>query len=858
MRASLAWRLSAIAFGSLSIWGCRGDTGTQGTPGAACWDLDANGACDVASEDKNGDGVCDVGDCQPVLFGTLRVQVTDAASDAVAGATVITAPATATETTDAQGVATFVDLPLGAYTVYVNAAGYDSAQEPASVAAGLTSIVAITLDEAASVPPTVTTIDQYQVGYGRTVTLTATAVSPNHPASTLSYRWEQAEGPPVTLSGADTATPSFTTGALADLYGDLPSRFGVLPIFPEVAGGYVFDVTVTDPSGATATASVTVRAAENTTGLPDVPVGIRVYLVAAAAGSHSWTLVVPPGSTATLSDGASRLPSFVPDQPGTYSVTETVSGDTMDLRAGMWLGILGNESTCTGCHNGVVAPDKFTSWAGTGHATFFSRQIDGVPGQDETYEAGCVGCHTVGYSLAAQNGGFADVAATLGWTFPETLQAGNWASLESGYPGLARLANIQCESCHGPQISTAHMTGAARTSLASELCASCHGEADSVYPLLWRGSPHANLEMAQGEATVESRGAFAAHCGRCHAGQGFLAYLDQLDNGTAATASLRKPDGSPADVGYLGSLGLTRDQVQPETCATCHDPHDATNPHQLRVFDSQTLAAGFDVAGVGEGALCMTCHNTRSGAHGADAGDPPDYSAPHVAAQADVFMGKSAYYVTGSRLSGHAVIQDTCVTCHVRLLPASVPSFAPSNHTFEADTTICVSCHGDGVTGAPTQTAVLSEMDELASALGTALANVIAGQVAASGSFAVRAWDPATDLYSSSSSGTANVTIDQAPTAAEPVSIHGQQGFTVTLPSDVTFQLTNGDFVTTNKVSFQLGSLFTQTGGAALVSPASDIVRAGWNYYLVLGDGSRGIHNPSFVFEILDASLSAL
>ena len=35
----------------------------NGTPGIECWDLDQNYACDPASEDKTGDGVCDVSDC---------------------------------------------------------------------------------------------------------------------------------------------------------------------------------------------------------------------------------------------------------------------------------------------------------------------------------------------------------------------------------------------------------------------------------------------------------------------------------------------------------------------------------------------------------------------------------------------------------------------------------------------------------------------------------------------------------------------------------------------------------------------------------------------------------------------------
>ena len=37
-----------------------------------------------------------------------------------------------------------------------------------------------------------------------------------------------------------------------------------------------------------------------------------------------------------------------------------------------------------------------------------------------------------------------------------------------------------------------------------------------------------------------------------------------------------------------------------------------------------------------------------------------------------------------------------------------------------------------------------------------------------------------------------------------------------------------------------------------------DLLKAGWNWALVDSDGSRGVHNPSFVLGVLDASIDAL
>ncbi len=36
------------------------------------------------------------------------------------------------------------------------------------------------------------------------------------------------------------------------------------------------------------------------------------------------------------------------------------------------------------------------------------------------------------------------------------------------------------------------------------------------------------------------------------------------------------------------------------------------------------------------------------------------------------------------------------------------------------------------------------------------------------------------------------------------------------------------------------------------------IAKAGWNYLPVEGDGSEGVHNPSFVLEVIEAAREAL
>ena len=232
-------------------------------------------------------------------------------------------------------------------------------------------------------------------------------------------------------------------------------------------------------------------------------------------------------------------------------------------------------------------------------------------------------------------------------------------------------------------------------------------KAQADFRAQWARTGHANRELARDEASVETRGESAAHCGRCHSEQGFLAWLPQLEKGNSGL--ITKPDGSPADVPYLASLGLTRFSVRPVTCTTCHKAD-----YTLRVTASTSvLPAGFRAAGVGLGAQCMTCHNTRNGAIAWNLPDPRRYTAPHTAAQADVIMGKNAFFVPPAEatISPHAsFIGDSCVTCHMR--------FTKESHTYKPAAGICTRCHGADMNPARVQNGIKTLLHEVETAIG--------------------------------------------------------------------------------------------------------------------------------------------
>lgn len=338
----------------------------------------------------------------------------------------------------------------------------------------------------------------------------------------------------------------------------------------------------------------------------------------------------------------------------------------------------------------------------------------------------------------------------------------------------------------------------------------------------WARSGHANRDLARDEATVETRGATAAHCARCHAEQGYLAWLPQLERGDSGL--IVKPDGSAADTMYLSNLGLNKFSVRPITCTTCHTPD-----FKLRVTKSTpVLPSGFRAVGVGLGAQCMTCHNTRNGAITWNVDDPRRWTAPHVAAQADVIMGKNAFFVQPSdaNVSPHATfIGDSCVTCHVR--------FNKESHTFKAAKDVCTRCHGADMTASRVQGGIETLLHEVERAIA---ARVMAQKDKIA---MIRNWDPQTDAYSD------NFRVDPGQIiSVDLVEIHGQQGLKLNLR-------TGGGWLS------QVGSVVDASGKP--VFPTSDvIVRAGWNYYLIHSDSSEGVHNPKFARTVLLATLEAL
>lgn len=176
--------------------------------------------------------------------------------------------------------------------------------------------------------------------------------------------------------------------------------------------------------------------------------------------------------------------------------------------------------------------------------------------------------------------------------------------------------------------------------------------------------------------------------------------------------------------------------------------------------------------------------------------DPAARPAPHASAQADIVMGTNGFQVEGVNYSSspHTAVKDTCFGCHMADLGGGYPS-----HTFEADVQTCEPCH-QGI-------------------------NTINMKAKAD-------YDGDGDLEGFQ---------DEV------------DGLLKNLHDTIEARLEGGTFASSH------GQIvFTAPDGNEMNDVPADLYHAAWNYYLVVNDGSRGIHNPVYVVQLLQQSILML
>ncbi|MFW6200982.1 MAG: cytochrome c3 family protein [Gemmatimonadota bacterium] len=276
-------------------------------------------------------------------------------------------------------------------------------------------------------------------------------------------------------------------------------------------------------------------------------------------------------------------------------------------------------TVCGNCHIG-----KQGGWEETGHASAWHDLQESGSAQGF-----CEGCHTTN---------------SLGSPVVEGREGGWFAADEERYH------DVQCESCHGPGLD--HVTNPDATQPLAPLdvdidldgdgtvdalaCGECHSGAHQPFVEEWVVSPHGQMANS---AFPASR---VEQCDGCHTGEGALRQW-------GVRSSYLERD----EVLHSGESNLAI------TCGVCHDPHDATNEHQLR-FPVATASA--------DEHLCAQCHDRTTtpnpeSSHGLE---------PH-APETALLVGEAGHFFPGSSIDRGQIIGShgsegndrLCATCHI-------------------------------------------------------------------------------------------------------------------------------------------------------------------------------------------------
>lgn len=758
-------------------------------------------------------------------------------------------------------------------------------------------------------PPIVAAVavNLYDVGFANNVVLDGTKVS-TVGMGTPTYSWTQQANSlghkaPGRLSASNVVAPTLTTGALTNFVDmaktpttiyvndiDDTGYTNALYVVPEhrlgTIGGvsldneqaaeatYIYRLLVSDGS-ITRTGTFTVACSIQTPAHPNIPVGMTAYYKS-STNTTSWSLLSKPVlSGALLTHTNEFIAQLRPDVEGVYIIRDNTTGKTVTNTAATYVGWTGAPLSCDICHgpaNSFGNPDMVSLWQKTGHATMAKLGVNGV--LSSHYSESCFVCHTLGYNKApsaSSNGNFYAVEKQLGWTFPSVLASTNYAAMPQK---LQNLANIQCESCHGP--GSRH-PGEPSVSMDVKVCSQCHQNGSNhVRPSQWETSMHAGAY----DNTSQSRGT-NPQCSRCHSPVGFAA----IGKGTADRSTT---NGVPTGTGPL-------------SCQACHDPHNAfgspqdpatglTDRHQLRIYDSFLMGnpyfrsnnvyvamgdsltcldprltnSNVIVTNAGKSAACMTCHNGRQlpmqtilygtntvlsakTLRPSTTGVSKMYQTgnTHDSPVAEVFTGIGAYDY--GRLMGnsfHTYLAD-CQTCHMYVLRAPVNNVPQDSLAID-----------DVVT--PVTTAVYSQFSNL---LGdhtfkvsydytTGSTQHTADNIAACNQCHASFFDPVTSFDFKSAN--AQDYDGDGVIAGVQTEVHG-------LLNNLGYLVKQtGVTITTNSTG-QVTAISTSAGYATNnVVLAEAQYKAAWNWLVCYNEGSFGVHNTQFSIRLLQSTYTDL
>lgn len=354
------------------------------------------------------------------------------------------------------------------------------------------------------------------------------------------------------------------------------------------------------------------------------------------------------------------------------------SNDNVNMNSGITGKFIGS-TRCMICHE-----NTHNEWSNTLHARAL-ESLEAI-GQDENPD--CLVCHTVGFG---EDGGYVDRATTLD------------------------LANVGCESCHGPAANHASNPSDASlrppVDISSDVCGACH--TDSHHPNFedWQMSGHAGV-LGFIADDISMGGSDTTRCGGCHSGDVF--YLQNIANESVSDDQF---------------MGVAPEDLNGTTCAICHDPHartsNAPTPEDGRDFQlrfpevaspvpTNTIAAATDSDRFN---VCGQCHHSRGRTWESTS------RGPHHSVQSNVYAGEMPVPVDAneepqllvqSRTSVHSFAVEQCATCHLyRQDFQDEQAPAISGHTFTVNNAGCATsgCHPSVDAAVAAQATLMGEVE---------------------------------------------------------------------------------------------------------------------------------------------------
>jgi hypothetical protein len=379
-----------------------------------------------------------------------------------------------------------------------------------------------------------------------------------------------------------------------------------------------------------------------------------------------------------------------------------------------------------------------------------------------------------------------------------------------------QLEGVQCENCHGPAANHAANPGdptvVPRVELAAQVCGGCHSaqfaplSVAGLHPSFfedWNASPHQAV-VPDVLASMSSSTNSISSCGRCHSGSARLALLE----------------------GQNPSATLTNDFNVAITCAICHDPHATqvwtnvlsgviafTNSltgngilitnnqlglvytNQLRCALSSTNDFYLTTSDVFSNKYDPTI-NVCAQCHNDRGTAWTDTSrSPHHSPQYNMLLGTVGELTTGTTPglpSTHSRLEMQCVECHMQTTNNS------SGHTFAVVTyQLCYNCHSDPAGLVQFVTSDISNQIQQTKGL-------------------LNMW-----------------ATNNAPAALQTK--YGTLAWEYTTPGDLSVGSSGPSATEQNSIT-------------------NDIKKARFDLYLVLYDGSYGVHNGLYDIQLLQSA----